>query len=342
MIRTKTTLIVGAGASCELQMPSNEELLIKFGQSYDFTRFGSGLETRDSTHLAQYLGKMATRLGKGDENIHHAANRLREASKLSRSVDAMLDQHDDDPMISAAGKLGIVHFICQAEAKSILRLTPRIEGDLPVQGTDTWLYQLGQLVTSGVPRSQVESCFDNLTIINFNYDRSVEHFLQFALMMAFGMELKEAQKIVAQKLNIIHPYGTVGRLPWQLDDGADVEWGTEQPQNIHDLSGLIRTSAEVRLDHQMLLAIRGQVSGAKRIVFLGFGYQPQNVELLVDCGLSHDPEVMATVFGMSQTNRTSVIRMLKRKMGLESDDHLLIMNAKCCDMLRDYSLLLES
>lgn len=342
MIRTKTTLIVGAGASCKLQMPSNEELLIKFGQSFDFTRFGTGLETRDSTHLAQYLGKMATRLGKGERDIHDAATRLRVASKLSRSVDAMLDQHDNDPMIAAAGKLGIVHFICQAEAKSILRLTPRVEGDLPIQGADTWLFQLGQLVTSGVPRSQVERCLDELTIINFNYDRSVEHFLPFALVMAFGMELKEAQSIVSQKLNIIHPYGTVGRLPWQAGEAADVEWGTEQPWNIHNLSTLIRTSAEVQRDHLMLLAIRGHVSSAKRIVFLGFGYQPQNIELLVDYGLSHDPEVMATVYGLPQTNRTSVIRMLKRKMGLESDDHLLIMNAKACDILRDYSLLLES
>jgi hypothetical protein len=342
MIRSKTTLIVGAGASCEIQLPSNEELLARIGQSFDFSRFGTGTQTKDSTLLAQYLQKMATRMGKGEADIHAAAERLRIASRLGRSIDGVLDQHDTDPMIVAAGKLAIAHFICQAEAKSILRLTPRIPGDLPIQGADTWLYQLGQLVTSGVPRSRVEQSLDNLSVISFNYDRSVEHFLPHAMVVAFGMTLKEAQQIVAAKLNIVHPYGTVGRLPWQTGEAPDCEWGTEQPWNIHNLAQQIRTSAEVTREQQMLLKIRGMVSGAKRLVFLGFGFQPQNVDLLVDYSLSHDPELVATVYGLSKTNQISVTKMLKRKTGIEEDELLLMMNAKCIDMMRDYSLLLES
>jgi len=342
MIRSKTTLIVGAGASCELQLPSNDELLNRIGQGFDFSRFGTDLQTKDSVLLAQYVQKMSGRLGKSDKDLHRAAERLRIASKIGRSIDSVIDQHDTDPMIAAFAKLGIVHFICQAEAKSILRLTPRYPGELPIQGTDTWLYELGQMVTSGVPRSKVEQSLDDLSIISFNYDRSIEHFLPYAYTIAFGMELKEAQQIVAAKLRIIHPYGTVGRLPWQSGDGADCEWGTEQPWNIHNLSQLIRTTSDVSRDHQMMTEIRGVVSTAKRIVFLGFGFQPQNVDLLVDYGLSHDPEVAATVYGLSQSNRTSVVRMLKRKMGIENDELLLIMNAKCIDMMRDFSMLLES
>ncbi|MBV1918774.1 MAG: hypothetical protein KUG65_12045 [Sphingomonadaceae bacterium] len=342
MIRSKTTLIVGAGASCELQLPSNEELLVKIGQSFDFTRFGTGLQIKDSVLLAQYMQKLSARLGKNDQDVHRAAERIRIASKLTRSIDSLLDQHDTNSLLTAAGKIAIVHFICQAESKSILRKEPRVPGDLPIQGADTWLYQLGLLVTSGVPRSQVEKCLDNLSIVNFNYDRSIEHFLPHAMVIAFGMELGEAQKIVAAKLRIIHPYGTVGRLPWQLGETADCEWGTEQPWNIQNLGSMIRTSSEVAGDQRMLMDVRGAVSNAKRIVFLGFGFQPQNVDLLVDYGLSHDPEVAATVYGLSQTNRTSVIRMLKRKMSIEDEESLLIMNAKCVDLMRDYSLLLES
>jgi len=254
----------------------------------------------------------------------------------------VLDQHDNDPMILGSGKLAIAPFICQAEAKSILRLTPRVPGDLPIQGTDTWLYQFGQLVTSGVPRSQVEQILDNLSIVSFNYDRSIEHFLPFAMEVAFGMPLKEAQDIVAAKLNIIHPYGTVGRLPWQKVEAPDCEWGTEQPWNIHNLAQQIRTSADVMRDHQMLLKIRGMVSSSKRIVMLGFGFQPQNVDILIDYSMSHDPELVATVYGLSQTNRISVTKMIKRKTGIEDDELLLMMNAKCFELMRDYSLLLES
>ena len=342
MIRSKTTLVVGAGASCELQFPGNEELLSRIGQSFDFSRFGTGVQMKDSVLLSQYLQKMATRLGKRDEDIHAAAERIRIAAKLTRSIDSLLDQHDTDPLITAAGKLAVVHFICQSESKSTLRAEPRIAGDLPIQGTDTWLYQLGQLVTSGVPRSQVEKCLDDLSIINFNYDRSIEHFLPWAMVMAFGMELKEAQAIVAAQLRIIHPYGTIGRLPWQKGEAADCEWGTEQPWNIHNLAMLIRTSTEVQRDHNMLMQIRSAVSSAKRIVFLGFGFQAQNVDLLVDYGLSHDPEIALTVHGMSRSNRDSLIRMVKRKFGVEHDELLLVLDAKCADMMRDFSLLLES
>ncbi len=342
MIRSKTTLVVGAGASCELQFPSNDELLARVGQSFDFSRFGTGVQMKDSVLLSQYLQKTAARLGKNDKDIHAAAERIRIAAKLTRSIDSLLDQHDTDQLITVAGKLAIVHYICQAEAKSILRSEPRIVGDLPIQGTDTWLYQLGQLVTSGVPRSQVDKCLDDLSIINFNYDRSIEHFLPWAMVMAFGMELKDAQAIVAAKLRIIHPYGTIGRLPWQKGEAADCDWGTEQPWNIHNLASLIRTSTEVQRDQNMLTQIRSAFSSAKRIVFLGFGFQPQNVDLLVDYGLSHDPEIVITVNGMSRTNRDSVVRMMKRKFGVEHDELLLVLDAKCMDLMRDFSLLLES
>lgn len=342
MIRSRTTLIVGAGASCEIQLPSNEELLARIGQSFDFSRFGTGTQTKDSSLLAQYLKKTATRLGKGDEEIYGAAERLNIASRLARSIDGILEQHDTDPMILASGKIAIAHFICQAEAKSILRLEPRIPGDLPIQGADTWLYQLGQLVTSSVPRSKVEQSLDSLSIVNFNYDRSIEHFLPYALVVAFGMALEEAQQIVSAKLEIIHPYGTVGRLPWQEGDSPDCQWGTEQPANIHDLADQIRTSAEVMGDAQLLQQIRENVSSAKRLVFLGFGFQPQNVDILLDCSPSHDTELLATVYGLSQTNQIAVGKMLKRKTGIEADEQTVIMNAKCIDVMRDYSMVLES
>ena len=342
MIRTRTTFIVGAGASCELELPSNDDLLVRIGQSFDFSRFGSGVQVKDSVLLAQYLQAVTTRLGQDESDIHAAAERIRIASKLTRSIDSLLDQHDTDPLITAAGKLAIVHFICQAEAKSILLRQPRMKNDLPIQGSETWLYQLGQLVTSGVSRSQVERCLDNFAIICFNYDRSIEHFLPHAMVMAFGMDLKEAQEIVAARLRIIHPHGTVGRLPWQRGDTAACEWGTEQPANIHDLAALVRTSNEIWRSEELVARIRGTIANSKRLVFLGFGFQPQNLDLLIDARLAHVPEVAATVHGLSAPNRLAVTAMLRRKLGAERDELRLIQDARCVELMRDYNLMLES
>lgn len=342
MIRTKTTFIVGAGASCELQMPSGPELVTRIAQALDFARYGAELQTRDSTLMVQYLAKAASRGGAGEDVMHAAALRIRTAAKLGGSIDAILEQHNNDPMILMCGKLAIVHFICQAEAKSTLRLTPRVEGDLPLQGTESWLYQLATLITSGVPRSQAERCLDDLTVISFNYDRSLEHFLPHAFVMAFGMTLQEAQRLIAAKLKVLRPYGSVGRLPWQPGDMPECEWGTENPWNIHTLAGHIKTLSERQNDRQLIMALQHAVANAKRLVLLGFGFQPQNIDLLFDRGLSHQPEVLMTLYDMAPTNRNAVIRTVKRKTGLERDDQLMVMTARCYEMMRDYSMLLES
>lgn len=342
MIRTKTTFIVGAGASCELQMPSGPELVARIAQSLDFERYGAELQTRDSVLLLQHLSKAAARVGGGDEAMHAAATRIRTAAKLGGSIDAILEQHNADELILTCGKLAIAHFISQGESKSTLRQSARIEGDLPLQGTESWLYHLASLVTSGVPRLQADRCLDDLTIISFNYDRSIEHFLPHAFVMAFGMTLQEAQRLISAKLKVLRPYGSIGKLPWQAGDAPENEWGTDNPWNIHNLANQIRTLSERQNDRQMIMALQSAVASAKRLVILGFGFQPQNIDLLFDRGLSHQPEVLVTLFGMAPTNRNAVIKTIKRKTGLDRDELLMVMTARCHEMMRDYSMLIES
>ena len=323
-------------------MPSGPELVAKIAQALDFERYGAELQTRDSVLLLQYLGKAASRGSNGEEALHAAALRIRTAAKLGGSIDSILEQHNGDQMILTCCKLAIVHFICQAESKSALRLTPRLDGDLPLQGTETWLYHLARLITSGVPRSQAETCLDDLSIICFNYDRSIEHFLPHAFVMAFGMQLQEAKRLVSAKLSVIRPYGSVGRLPWQPGDSPDCEWGTETPLNIHNLAAQIYTLSERQNDRQLIMDLQSAVASAKRLILLGFGFQPQNINLLFDRGLSHQPEVLMSLFDMSPTNRSAVIKTIKRKTGLDRDDQLMVMTARCHELMRDYSMLIES
>ncbi len=84
------------------------------------------------------------------------------------------------------------------------------------------------------------------------------------------------------------------------------------------------------------------VAGAKRLAFLGFGFQPQNVELLFETSLSHGPEVLVSAYGMSPRNVPTIALILRRQCGLESDDQLTIAPVKAWELMRDYSLLMES
>lgn len=344
MLRTRTTLIVGAGASAELQFPTNAELLARIIQGYDFKRTNSETSTRDGQLLLRNIYKLAEKLNKKVEDVAAAAERLRTACRLGRSIDTVLEQYDHDPLVVACGKLAITFFMGQAESRSNLKDIPRVEGELPLQGkiAEYWIYQLGQLITSGVPRSKIGQTLEQLTIINFNYDRSVEHFLPYALVMAYGIELKEAQQVIAEKLDIVHPHGSVGRLPWQKGEAPQAEWGVEQPWNIHAIAAQLKSLNERSADRNALRDIRLSVASAKRLVFLGFGFQPQNVDLLFENTLSHNPEVLISTYSMSSGNAATVAQMIRRLAGLESADQLMISPGKAWEVLRDYSLLLES
>ncbi|MBF9152537.1 SIR2 family protein [Novosphingobium jiangmenense] len=344
MLRTRTTLIIGAGASAELQFPSNAELLARIIQGYDFKRTASDTSTRDGQLLLRNIYKLAERLNKKVGDVAAAAERLRNACRLGRSIDTVLEQYDHDPLVLACGKLAITFFMGQAESRSNLKDVPRVEGELPLQGkiAEYWIYQLGQLITSGVPRSKIGQTLEQLTIINFNYDRSLEHFLPYALVMAYGIELKEAQQVIAEKLDIVHPHGSIGRLPWQKGEAPQAEWGVEQPWNIHAIAAQLKSLNERSSDRNALRDIRLSVASAKRLVFLGFGFQPQNVDLLFENTLSHNPEVLISTYGMSSGNAATVAQMIRRLAGLESPEQLMISPNKAWEVLRDYSLLLES
>ena len=86
MIRTKTTLIVGAGASQEIHLPSGPELLERTAQAYDFYRFGGDQMTKDSTQLLRHLGKLAERPGHSQDKLYEATERLRISARMSSIV----------------------------------------------------------------------------------------------------------------------------------------------------------------------------------------------------------------------------------------------------------------
>lgn len=342
MFRSKTTFIVGSGAGYEVEMPDARELLAKIAQGFDFSRLGTDLQTRDMVVLAGHFEKFARRMGATQERLIEAGASIRTASRVSPSIEAILEQHGQDALVQAAGKLAIVYFTLQAEARSPLGLEPRDPGDLPLRGNENWLYQLGRMIVSGVPRARAEQCFDNIAIICFAYDRSIKHYLPWVVHMAFGMTLSEARQLVAAKLKVIHPFGNVGRLPWDGGEGPDVEWGKEDPWNIHNLVSEIRTGSELRRTPQGVQRIIAEVAGGKRIVFLGHSFDPQSTELLFDYSLSHDPDLLVSITGMGDSQRSAVRRTLKRLAGIENDDLVSIHDMRAYQLLRDYGLFLES
>ncbi|EAQ29909.1 hypothetical protein NAP1_04015 [Erythrobacter sp. NAP1] len=342
MIRTDTTLIIGAGANREIEMPDGPDLLAKIAAGYEFERLESEVKSRDLISLANLFEQVSDEIGLSYDELVAGATAIREATLVSTSIDAILEQYGHDPAVLAAGKLAIVYYTLQAESKSTLAAAPRAADELPLRGTENWLFQLGQLIVKGVPRAKAEECFEKLSIVCFNYDRAIEHYLPWVVQRAFGMTYEEACELVAGRLRIVHPYGVAGRLPWQGDEDKSVGWGIERPENIVGLSKRIFTASQRGSSRQFQSYLRAEMSRGKRLGFLGFGFDPMNVAMLFD-ELEHDnPDMLISLVDVSETQQKAILRLIYRLTGIADESRITLENMKAFELLRDYGRFLES
>ncbi|KLE35357.1 hypothetical protein [Aurantiacibacter luteus] len=342
MIRTKTTLVVGAGASTELQFPDGRELLQRIAASFDFARLGGTLETPDIAAMAQHVDHLAKQARVKKDALVEAGHTIRSAARISSSIDAILEQHGDNPMVLALGKLAIAHHSLSAEAASPLGSEPKDPGDLPVRGTENWLFQLSRALVNGVPRARAEQVFDNLSIVCFNYDRAIEHYLPWALHLAFGMSLTDAQALTGEKLKVVHPYGTPGRLDWQKGSAPIADWGQTMPEDLHGVVEQIRTATERANERYFQRQLATEMAQGKRLVFLGFGFDAMNSAMLFETPFEHSPDVLVTLPGASETQASAVHRLVMRGAGLRDERLVTIEDLRAWQLLRDYAPWLES
>jgi len=303
MFRVPTLFIIGAGASSEVGLPTGDALknIIVSNTNIKFDDFGtkqiSG-DTQITGALRQYV--KGSNGQDGDINpFLHAAWAIRDNMPQAFSIDSYIDAHRDDEKITLCGKLAIVRSILQSEQNSKLYI--KHSGDTldfnKLQ--ETWYSKFFKLLHDNVSKAELETIFRNISFINFNYDRTIEHYLPHALSIYYRIEENKAQDIV-RKLKIFHPYGTVGQLPWHLSTQVEVPYGqSEYGMDLLSIAGQIKTFKEQVDDKTILDSIRSEVQRAKVIVFLGFGYHQQNLELIKPYGKTETESVFGTSKGLS-------------------------------------------
>ena len=338
MIRTKTAIIIGASAGIEIEMPGQRELLSKIAHGFDFQRLGSDLQTSEMQDFDTLFKKVK---GEGDA-LREAALRIRAGSRLSSSIHALLQQHGQDKYVAAAGKLAIAYYTLQAEHQSAMEAEPRDPGDMPFRGAENWLFQLGRMVVDGVSRSRAQNCFDNLHIVNFNTDRSIQHYMPWVLHTGFGMPVTEAQALCAEKLSVVQPYGRAGRLEWQTGPETEAMWGDTNPKNLFKIAENIRTASEHLDDRQLKASLIGGIANARRLLFIGFNFNPLDTSLLFQERLSHGPEALVALGEGEQGRADGIRRVLKNSVGIAPEQLLAMRFGPSWQMLADNDLLIES
>jgi hypothetical protein len=258
------------------------------------------------------------------------------------SIDNFIDSHRTNQRIAFCGKLAIARSILQAEASSSMYVdTANYQNKLNFSTLEsTWFNALFQLLTENCQANEIAQRFSKTAIICFNYDRCIEHYLFLSLQNYFGMSQQDAANSMT-KLEIHHPYGTVGELPWQKQSG-NVPFGAS-PHALQLLSSAqrLRTFTEgTDAKTSDIAAIRETLSSARKIAFLDFAFHPLNMQLLFSelpaNSTSRDCQVYATAHGLSSadleviTNEIgSMTRILPTSIRLRSD-------LMCSDLFREY------
>lgn len=338
MIRTKTAVVVGAGAAVEIELPGHAELLNKIAHGFDFQRLGSDLETAEMRDFDTLFGKLK---GEG-EALRDAALRIRAGSRLASTIHALLQQHGDDKHVLAAGKLAIAYYTLQAERQSAMTSEPRDPGDMPFRGVENWLFQLGRTVVDGVARAKAEHCFDNLHIVDFNTGRAIEHYMPWVLHSGFGMPVTEAQDLCAQRLKVVHPLGRAGRLEWEKGSEAVAEWGADDTKSLFKVAEGIHTASEFIDDRPAKTALHGGLANARRLVFVGFDFNSLDTSLLFQERLTHGPETLVTLPESERGRVDAVRRLLKGQAGIGAEALVALHLGPSWQMLSDNALSIES
>lgn len=271
MINTPTLLILGAGASVPFRFPSGAAL---------YAEIISELRKEDSPRTAELRA-----LGLSPGGIVRFAKTLR-LSGLN-SVDAFLERR---PTFMDVGKAAIAQALIPYERTD--KLFP-----LDEDRSNWYKYLFQRMNTSFEDFGQ-----NRVSVLTYNYDRSLEHFLFTALK---SISEDKSNQECAEKLSeipIIHLHGRLGRLPWQPESGA------EQPL-LYDADATpeqLRVSAEsIKIIHEDIgeypesVRVKQLLDEAERVYFLGFGYHHKNVQRLNLQEVDQPKQMQGTTVGFT-------------------------------------------
>lgn len=298
MFNRKTLFIVGAGAGHDIGLPVGRKLAEQIA-----SRTAIAVDHGRLTKATADVDLALSFFERGDQKANEYFNAfrlIRNGVLLASSIDDFLNIHDDAPEVVLVGKAAIVRSILYAERHSKLYVDPsNIYNKMDIEIIrDSWFVKFMHVLAPGRKVADVCHVLDDVSFINFNYDRCLEYFLCHSLQLMYGIDAKKASEIVSQA-PIFHPYGWVGSLDVVPFGGSD-----HSRHDYRELAGGIKTYTEQIQEESTVFSIREAIRSAECIVFLGFAYHRQNMNLLFD--RHHLPKktkpVFGTAYGMSDAD----------------------------------------
>ncbi|MGY4473746.1 hypothetical protein [Bradyrhizobium sp. USDA 3364] len=338
MFNTSTVFIIGAGAGVEINMPVGSALSSTIADKthIKYKDFGHDLASGDAA-IANALKRITKKRDLDFNKWRAEACAIREGIHHTRSIDAYLNTHKDNEAIRVAGKLAIVQSILGAENQSDVQ---RYHGHWRNNDrvAQSWFPDLFYIMQDGVGRSSdTRDIFKNVSFISFNYDRCLEHYLFHAIIELYRFDEQTAADVMGS-IRMLHPYGQVGSLAW-ASKGRKVGFGVEDYGDIEGLSQEIKTFNEQIQDRTLVDAIHQAINEAVRIVYLGFHFHKQNLDLMTVTNESGTvrPKVYATTLNRSGPEQTMIAERISKLTGVNRPSKTIDMeNVGCKDLFKIY------
>jgi len=283
--------------------------------------------------------------GRGDINpLLHTCWHIRDAMPQAISIDNFIDNHRTDEPIEFCGKLAITRSILETERSSRLWVDSRdSQARLDFKALQqTWYNSFFQLLTENCGPEAIAHRLSKITFIVFNYDRCLEHYLYHALQNYYRFSSSRAAELV-NAIEIYHPYGTVGPLPWKQRAGS-VEFGSDpiEPKHLLEAASQIKTFTQgMDAKSSDIVNIKNKFCSANITIFLGFAFHRQNLELLRPAELSmtdklRTKEIYGTAHGMSIADSRIVEDDLQKLTGNTTVKMHIRHDLKCHDLFQQF------
>lgn len=239
--KAKTVLILGAGASHGYGFPIGSQLRQQI------------LELRDD-------GDASNVMMFGPGTIRNFVDAFRDSQTYS--IDSFLGRR---PEFVEIGKAAIAYILLSCEQEADLTSD---------ENKDHWYqYLVNELAADAWEN------FDPswLSIVTFNYDRSLLHYMTSALQHTYNKEKNEVLQRLAN-IQMVQVYGSLG------DPSSGIPFGNLQGEYMDTYvkgaaKGLV-IIPEGRDDSPTVLAAQKLIESSDRICFLGFGFDATNIRRL--------------------------------------------------------------
>jgi len=322
MIDRETVFILGAGASDPYGFACgknfNKKIIQDFHKSY--------IDLMNESHGKDYALYDS-----------YKDNSLKFINKLQKSGIPSIDQFlAINKEFAEIGKAAITWCILEFEKKCLEPWS--------ISGVDMdwYSYLYKEMISSIKSPRDIELFGQNkISFITFNYDRTLEHFLYTNLKEAMPESIPDDNIIKeVNKIFISHVYGEIAPLPWQSDNGLAFG-GKLVFDRLNDIS-----KKNIYLIDQ--IKNKGsfgweQLIEAEKIIFLGFGYAEENMDVLELPQLlkdHHDKIIFGTGLGLTtdeidrKKDSFKVVRPRHQQIGFPKKD-INILTYDCLELLRN-------